>query len=200
MGKALHLSQVKGYPILQLSVLFLQIQIVTLWCGLMLGVVGFFFHQDMIRFSWIGVSLFCLFSIAIFSTSINDMYKRILGKIIRKPLNFPKISGSDVFRSVHWFFFTWLLWGIAFYFLTSGLSDQSISVPIIFSFPLAGTIGIIALFSPGGLGIRESILVGSLTSFNVDLSLAITISAVSRLWFLVGELFIFILGYVCRQK
>ena len=61
MGKALHLTEMKGYPALQLSVLFFQIQIITLWCGLMLGIIGFFFHNEMIRLSWIGVSFFCLF-------------------------------------------------------------------------------------------------------------------------------------------
>jgi len=199
MGKALHLSETKGYPVLPLSVLFLKIQIITLWCGMMLAIFGLFFHHAMIRFSWIGLSLFCILSIVIFSQSMNDLCTRMLAKVLRKPLALPNISIGDTIRSIHWFAGTWLLWGFAFYFLVGGLSENYISLPIIFCFPFAGTIGIIALFSPGGIGIRESIIVGYLTSLNVDLPIAITLSAVSRIWFLIGECFIFMLGYWCRK-
>ena len=199
MGKAIHLSELKGISVLQASVLFLQIQFVTLWCGLVLAIIGMFFIDIGFHLSWIGLIGFVLFSIVIFSGYVCDKFKMISRKVTNRDITICSLPMIIITRSIHWFFGAWLLWGVGFYFLVAGLTEQSIAMPVIFCFPLAGTIGVIALFSPGGVGIRESIIVGYLSSVSVDLSLAITIAAISRLWFLVGELFIFLAGYYFRR-
>lgn len=200
MGKAIHLSELKGYGVLPTSVLFIQIQFLTLWCGLMLAIIGLFFFDTGIHLGWIGFFGFTLFSIILFSGSVNNKAKKIIAKLFHKEITSCNLSIVNIVRSVHWFIGTWLLWGIAFFFLVSGLSEQAVAVPVIFCFPLAGTIGVIAIFSPGGIGIRESIIVGYLSSVSMDLSVAVTIAAISRLWFLAGELFIFFAGCFYRKQ
>jgi uncharacterized membrane protein YbhN (UPF0104 family) len=78
--------------------------------------------------------------------------------------------------------------------------EEPLPFPIAFAFGLAGSIGIMAVFAPGGLGVREGILTGFLTLAGVDLPVATTIAVTSRLWFLAGELFIFLLAVVLRPR
>jgi uncharacterized membrane protein YbhN (UPF0104 family) len=69
-----------------------------------------------------------------------------------------------------------------------------------FGFPLAGTLGIMTLISPGGLGTREAVLVGYLNLAGIPVVDATTIAVASRLWFLGGEIFIFILGWISHKR
>lgn len=200
MGKAYHLAEIKGFPVLPLSVVFLQIQIITLWCGMMAACIGLLFFHKVVLVSWVGLLLFSIFSMAVFSSSFSKWLRKIIKKAFRRDITLNRLSIANIIGSIHWFLGVWLLWGVAFYFFINSLSDQSIAVPAIFCFPLAGTIGIIAIFAPGGVGIRESIIVGFLTKLHVHLDIAITISALSRLWFLAGELFIFIWGSFYRKR
>ena len=62
-------------------------------------------------------------------------------------------------------------------------------------FPLAVNLGIIVLFTPGGLGTREAVIVAYLSLMSIPIIEATNIAVVSRLWFLFGELFIFIIGW-----
>jgi uncharacterized membrane protein YbhN (UPF0104 family) len=200
MGKAIHLSELKGFGVLQTSILFLQIQFVTLWCGLVLAITGLFFIDISIHLSLIGLLGFVVFSIFIFSGFISDKIKTILGKVTHREIPFYNVSMATIMCSAHWFIGAWLLWGVGFYFMAAGMSEQHVAISVIFCFPLAGAIGVMALISPGGIGVRESIIVGFLTSVSMDLSLAITIAAISRLWFLIGEFFIFLAGYYYRRN
>jgi hypothetical protein len=93
----------------------------------------------------------------------------------------------------------WLLWGGGFFLLCAGLSDQMFPFSTLFCFPLATTLGILILFAPGGLGIREGVIVGYLTLLGIALPEAITLSAASRLWFLIGEFFVFVAGYLSAR-
>lgn len=63
-----------------------------------------------------------------------------------------------------------------------------------FAFPLSVCFGIIAIILPGGLGLREGIIIGYLVLAGLDTEQATTISFLNRLWFIAGELFIFLLA------
>ena len=80
--------------------------------------------------------------------------------------------------------------------LAASLTETDIAWSVGLGFPLAATLGIMAVIAPGGLGAREGVLVGYLMLAGVPLAEATTISLASRLWFLVGEAFIFIVGWV----
>jgi uncharacterized membrane protein YbhN (UPF0104 family) len=56
------------------------------------------------------------------------------------------------------------------------------------------------VLAPGGIGVREGALALLLTSGGVTASKAATIALLSRLWFLVSEIFIFIWGLVIKRK
>ena len=69
-----------------------------------------------------------------------------------------------------------------------------------FGFPLAGVLGIMTFISPGGLGTREGVIVAYLTLASIPVVEATTIAVASRLWFLTGEVFIFIVGWAAHKR
>ena len=74
------------------------------------------------------------------------------------------------------------------------LVQVDISFSVGFGFPLATSLGMVALILPGGIGLREVVLTGYLSLDGISSSDAATVAVASRLWFLIGEIFIFLLG------
>lgn len=115
---------------------------------------------------------------------INFFLRLIKKERVRIDLNFPQICMIMAYYCI-----IWLCFGIAFYFLINSVTFITPSkIPIITgSFAIASTIGVIALFAPAGLGVREGILSLLLSNF-FPLSLAILLSFLCRIWVSVGEL------------
>ena len=99
-----------------------------------------------------------------------------------------------------WFVVYWALWSIGFCLLVASLINIDVSWSVGFGFPLAATLGIITFISPGGLGTREAIMVGYLTLAGVPLVDATSVAVASRLWFLGGEVFIFLVGWAVHKQ
>lgn len=80
----------------------------------------------------------------------------------------------------------WLLIGLGFFFL---LKSLGLEAPILSggSFVLAWAIGFLAVFVPGGLGVREAALVVLLTPA-LGQPLAVLAAILSRFWWITGEL------------
>ncbi|MGH9382995.1 MAG: hypothetical protein ACRD2N_01695 [Vicinamibacterales bacterium] len=66
-------------------------------------------------------------------------------------------------------------------------------------FPLVTALGVMAFVAPGGVGVREGAIVGYLILVNVPVAEATTIALASRLWFLTGESFIFVSGWIADR-
>ncbi|MEZ5196557.1 MAG: hypothetical protein R2764_09195, partial [Bacteroidales bacterium] len=69
---------------------------------------------------------------------------------------------------------------------------------VAFAFPLSVTIGLLAIIFPGGLGVREGILVGYMVLTGMPIQIATVITLYARLWFISGEIFIFLLALGLR--
>ncbi len=135
----------------------------------------------------------------LFAKRAQDAALGLVKRLFGKELTLPMLEIRHTMALIPWFMGVWLFWGIGFYLLAIGISDQVFPFSTIFCFPLAATVGIVFLFAPGGLGIREGIIAGYLALLNIPLPEAITVSAASRLWFLMGELFIFLAGYLSNK-
>jgi len=200
MGNAVYVSEKCGYPLTQLSILFFRSQIIGLWCGLILGIIGLILINSIHILNWVGIVSIIVFSLVIFSKKAHGFFLVSLKKIFHKDFNLPFLSFGDTVSLLPIFSAGWLLWGIGFLSLTASLTETVLTPSIVFCFPLAGTLGIISLFSPGGIGVREGIIVYYLSLCNIELTDAVTISAVSRLWFLIGEILIFVIGYIAEKR
>ena len=199
VGSAVYVAEKSGYSLVDLSVVFLQAQIIGVWCGLILGVAGLLLSNSLHYISWLGCFILAGLSAVLFSKTAHDAFERLINKFKAVPLKLPRLTIRSTVILLPWFFGSWIFWGIGFYFLTASLTHHAVPLSIIFCFPLAGTLGILFLLAPGGIGIREGIMVGYLSQFNIHLADAITIAAASRLWFLTGEIFIFIVGFCAHR-
>ncbi|MFQ5867722.1 MAG: lysylphosphatidylglycerol synthase domain-containing protein [bacterium] len=121
-------------------------------------------------------------------------------KILSKVLNFfltilkkekvkIELTFSQLATLLGYYFLNWLCFGIAFFFLVNSISSfPFMKVPILAgSFAISVVVGMVSIFAPGGIGVREGVLVLFLHNF-FPLPLAIAISLISRLWITLVEL------------
>ena len=99
------------------------------------------------------------------------------------------LSYRQVLGYVSLYFVNWLLFGVALYVLIRSFYSLEFSSILYLSgaFSLSSVIGILALFAPSGLGVREGILAIFLNQV-MPTSVALVVSVASRLWITIAEL------------
>jgi glycosyltransferase 2 family protein len=200
VGKAAYLAKKNGYSLGRLSIISLSEQFITLWLGLTCGTIGLFLLGGVHLWGWL---IFCLWlglTAAIFNQPLRGPAERLMRKVWRKEINLPSLTVKSTVFLMPWFVVPWVLWSIGFYLLVVSLTANTIPWSVGLGFPLSATLGIMALIAPGGLGVREGIMVVYLTLANIPVVEATTIAIASRSWFLMGELFIFIVGWVTDRR
>jgi uncharacterized membrane protein YbhN (UPF0104 family) len=201
MGRAMYISI--HYPIstMNASAISFNVQVLTIWSGLMVGALGMFFVQ--VPSSWIILMLgaWTGLSLVIFVHNIHDFFERMVNKIIkRKRIRIPFINVFERKEIILWAFADWVVRLSAFYFFMNSLTDHNLSFGVALGFPLAVTLGILAVIVPGGIGVREGILLVWLKNAGLDVELATTVAITARLWSLSGELGVFFAGLVLKKK
>jgi uncharacterized membrane protein YbhN (UPF0104 family) len=133
-------------------------------------------------------------------------YPKLLGKIINTGLGILKrekisldITSKDVIIYILAYSVSWLLFGLAFLVFIKAMAQASFGMypGITGAFAFAFNIGFLALFVPGGIGVREGILVVLLSSMFPSffpLPVATLISLLARLWATVAELLCFLIA------
>ena len=93
-----------------------------------------------------------------------------------EPLHLPAVLAAGVLTVL-----TWVTYGAAFWMLARGLiPGAALPVPTaIGAFTLGYIVGLLALFAPGGVGVRELVLVGMVTPF-LGSGGAVAVSLASR--------------------
>ncbi len=196
-SKTTHIKRKYGYKTDGLLMAAFNDQLIAIWTGLLLGSVSFLYIQSNLLLA-ISVLVFILFSLSIFTDFFHSILRRLIKKFFKKDLNIKVVSYRIALRLLPYHLVYWLMIGFGFYFLFKGLYNSQASLYSIFIFPLSVVLGIISIISPGGLGVREAVLTAFFT-INYDADTAISISTVSRLWFLLGETIIFLTGLLFYQ-
>lgn len=199
IGRSAYISNKYNYLERETSVISLNGQFISTWIGLMIGIIGLFFIGSKFYLVEISLFLWIILTILIFTELFHKIFMKLFEKIFKKTLRIPQLNLLAVLRVSPWFLLTWIFWCLGFHFLTYSLSSQPVSLYTGLSFAIAGTLGLIAVI-PGGLGIREGILVTLLIMAGLDQKNAITLSVSSRLWFLLGETFIFIMAFILNRS
>jgi hypothetical protein len=103
-------------------------------------------------------------------------------RLLRKPPLNHRLSARGLLRVGGWMALGWSLFGLHFWLLGVGVSGGHLPSVIgtIGAFALAMTAGMLAVASPSGLGIREAVLVASLSSY-VGVGTALGVALASRL-------------------
>jgi len=189
----------KGFGMQVTSSASLKEQLLYILVGLVLGFVPFLVYFG---FTWIAgfiIASIVGLSLLLFSKKIHAFTLWLLSKIIRKNIDIPLLTLSKAMPIVLYVFLTWLVSSLGFYVFTLSIIP-SVSWPIALAFPLSISYGILAVVVPGGIGVREGILTAYFTAAGVDTAQAVTVSVLSRLWYVAGEVFLFVLALVIRGK
>ncbi len=200
LGKAEYISKKYGYKRKNIITRSFDTQLIVLWTGIIIGSITFFFTEETLKFALPLLFLWIFLTLVIFTNLFHNLLIKTIKILFKKEINIPLISFNEVVKILPVFFIYWLVFSAAFWFLASALSPDILALSAAFSFPLSVTLGIVMLIAPGGIGFREGILTGLLVMLSVDLHHATTISVVSRVWFLFGELFIFALALMLKYS
>ena len=201
VGRSAYIAGKGKLPLSDLTVLSLKTELVHIWVGLTLGALGLLFLGWFKIWGWLISIIWFGLTVSIFSSTFNKVIMTLINKIVKKSISIPSLNFRQTISILPWFLFYWVVLAVSFYFFVSSITDSpKLEFYVGLGFPLAGTLGIMAVIFPGGLGIRETILVGfnNLAGFTIIESTTIAISA--RIWFILGELFIFILGYFISKN
>ena len=175
-------------------------QILSIWTGIGIGLPALLFNQIFFKYCIFIIILWILILLSLFLPLNKINFLNILfSKLNKTKIDFIKMDFKFFLKNIPSFIFFWSCWTIAFYFLLKALfpmQDFGLSTSAIF--PLSASLGIIAFIFPGGIGIREGLLVGGLTATGMGINDAILVSLVARIWFFVGEFFIFFMALICK--
>ncbi len=198
LGRAA-LIQNKDHNVKKLSFISLKEQLIYLSLGFIISIYPIVRTEKIRDYSFIIISISVLLFVLLFSEHLQKLFQRIWNYIFKKEINIPIIKGRE-FVKLSWFIILyWSVWTLGFYFLL--ISVLGI-VPIYyaFAFPLSVSLGLISIVFPGGIGVREGVIVLFLVANGIQTEVAVTFSVLSRLWFLLGEIFIFLTALVIRKK
>jgi hypothetical protein len=198
LGRASIISE-NGFSLSFTSTISLKEQLVYLFLGLLISLIVLPFipvnmlFTLMVLFTAIGLYLF------LFVESIHLYILNTLFNLVKKKIEVPFIAVKDAVPFAKWILVYWGVWSVAFYLLTKAIIPET---PVIaaFAFPVSVCYGLLAVIVPGGVGVREGILVLFLTSLGIDPAQAVTLSIVQRLWFITGEIFIFVLALIFKGE
>ena len=114
-----------------------------------------------------------------------------IGKVTGKQVKLPQIPTATIWMSVLGTTAAWLLYGLAFRLYAIALvgdAARPVVLPYIAVYTGAYIVGFITPIAPGGLGVREALLIKGLTLFGLmSGSDAAIVALTSRLWLTVLE-------------
>ena len=196
LGRASYMSG-KGLSFKMASMVSLKEQLIYLLWGLILSCIPVFVFLKQPVYGLIVLLSVFIIGFILFSGWFHRQFVSTLTKVLKKKAELPLLTFNDALKISRFVVLYWLVWVFAFYFLLIAVFPEA-SFFYAFAFPVSVTYGVLAVFMPGGIGVRESILVAYLTAAGLSLEIAITISVISRFWFIVGEVFLFLLALVLK--
>jgi len=200
MGRASYIAEKNKLPLGTLSAISLNAQFISLWIGLIFGLIGLFVLGGLHLWGWLILCLLLGLTTVIFSNIVNNWSERLIKTLLGKAIKLPKLTIKSTLSVMPWLAVYWLFWSIGFYMLAASLIPAKISWSVALGFPLAGALGIMVFITPGGLGTREGVIIGYLLLADIPAIEATNIAVAARLWFLVGEVFIFIVGWIVHKR
>jgi hypothetical protein len=197
LGRAAYVNSM-GPSFADASFVSAKLQIANIIVGLMFGLAPAIFLEGAEKFRLAILLLLVAMTLSLVSERIQRAAAAFVSRTSRQNVELPIAEGSLMLTVVVLLMIQWLAYSLS-YFLFAKSLYPGVTILAAFAFPLAMNFGLLAIFAPGGIGIREGVMAGYLALVGVPLSTATTMSIASRLWFLVGEVFIFAAGWVAQR-
>ena len=196
LGRASHFSPHKK-SLRLLSLVSLQEQLLFVWWGLVLSLPPTFFVS---RKPWVALIILAaivLLAFTFFNGWFHSRFSGLLSRLFKRDFDFRPMKISFFLRVSAPVFLFWLLWSAGFWFLMLSMYDN-IPPLLALAFPAGITYGFVVIFMPAGIGVREGIVASFLIAGGISSANAVTISVISRFWFVAGEVFLFMLSRVLQ--
>lgn len=196
LGRAGYVSESKE-ELKDRAFISLKEQLIYLWVGFLISSIptiifyGFQWISIIVTLIIVGLTLF------LFVKPLHQLVLKLLGRILRRDLDVPLLKFSGTLPMIGAVSLIWICWTGGFYLFMLAFSTEILPI-MMFAFPLSVCLGLVALILPGGIGLREGIIIGYLVLAGLATESATTISFLNRLWFICGELFIFLLATLVR--
>lgn len=199
LGRAGYISGKYSVSTTQASGISLVVQFITIWSGILVALAGIIFIKVPAEWIIALVAGWLLLSFVLFFRPFHKWVTQITSKIIKKEIHIPFIEFKEIRPVLHWFFIDWAVRMSGFYLFLLALSGYGMTFAVAAGFPLAVTLGILAVIAPGGIGVREGILVIWLQGAGLELAEATTLAINTRLWALAGEITIFVAAWILNK-
>lgn len=200
LGRAGYISGKYDISTGRASGISLVVQFLTIWSGILVALAGIIFIRVPAEWTIALAAGWLALSLVLFNKALHGSLQKLLERITKKEARLPFIRIKEFSRILHWFFIDWLVRMAGFYFLLYAVFGHAPEIALAAGFPLAVTLGILAVIAPGGLGVREGILIVWFQAAGFDLATATSLSVSSRLWALLGEIGIFVAGLILKEK
>ena len=197
IGKAGYLKEKYNRGFINLTSYSFYYMLISIFSGTLVGLAILYF----IDLHWfIGVVIGALILTTIVSFGFKpgiSLTSRLLTFIFRKEIILPHVTSKITFQMCLLSIGNWLIWALAFYLLLLSFKDfGTVNIIAGLLFPLSSVVGIIVIIAPGGLGFREGFLTLGLTALGMTAKDAASVAVLSRMWFLIGEVFIFLIAFI----
>lgn len=175
---------------------------------LSLFLISFFFDYDL------NFPNFYLISLLIIIAGLTIIHFRVFQRLIalfltrvtKEPVQFDvDLNWFQKLKIVFYYSIVEFFMGLGFFYLINSITFLPIQnlLSIVGIYILAGILGLVAVFAPGGLGVREGVLILFLQVF-FPLNIAILISLLARIWASITEVFLaggfYFLGKVKKMR
>jgi glycosyltransferase 2 family protein len=141
------------------------------------------------KFIFLILALACLL---IVYAPLLQFVMNVFFRIFKKEKIVLTTSFGKIILTLFLFLNSWLIFGWSFYFFIN--SFYSLPVTYYFfitgAFAIAGIIGFVSVFAPAGLGVREGVMIFTL-SFALTAAISSLISLLSRIWMTLCEILLF---------
>lgn len=197
VGPAVYVSNTKNISLKQTTYIATFFQILIIWSGVVIsfiGIKGFLNEFEYLLLVFLSI----LITIIVFNRTLFNYFTKILKKFVNLDLEY--FSPKYYLSSIFYLFLQWMAWGLGFVFLIESFYSINFNFDLLIIFPIAGTLGLLAVISPGGLGIREGVIVVLLMQYGLPIEQATIISILSRFWFLIGEVIVFLMALYLGKK
>lgn len=198
LGRA-HYVSAEGFPLAQTSILSLKAQIVVAWMAFIIGTIPMAILNGFSTVVLISSAVIILTVFFLLNKRVHDSFFFLFDKILKKKVTIPLLTWRELLHISAYYSLYWIFLVMAF-FLFARSFFATIPIYAGFAFPWAATLGMLVVFIPGGVGVREAALISYLTLLGVPVKEATTLSILARLWYVLGEAFIFAVAFVISRK
>ena len=193
--------QKEGVPLRKVTVCFFIENICTLLGAAFLALISlFFFPNDLLQDYAMIITCFVIVFFICINPKVINFFLKHLGRLIKKKDMEISMTYGQMVKVVLLFIANWFVVGVGFYMLVCSIYpipfEQMLFTGGIFG--LSAIIGIISIFAPAGLGVREGILIAGLLLI-MSHEYAVIISVVSRLWGTVSELILILIAFFIEK-